>query len=78
MHSISPCAYCAGNPVMYTDPTGCDSIYIFEKGNFRTIGYTNATDPNRYYVRGSVEKVVRGAVENKEAIAPMQLCTSSA
>ena len=37
----SPYVYCGGNPVMAIDPTGCDSIYIYEKDKFKAISYKN-------------------------------------
>lgn len=44
---------------MAIDPTGCDSIYIYEKDKFKAISYKN--DENRYLVKGKVEKSVISA-----------------
>lgn len=71
-HDLSPYAYCAGNPIMYIDPTGCDSIYVVIKNKLEGIGKTSGNDPNKYIVRGAKAEEIRQNTANGEEIAPMK------
>ena len=52
-YSLSPWAHCGGNPVNYIDRTGMDSVYIYSKNKFKSIGSTQKGDPNKYLLSGN-------------------------
>ncbi len=67
-YSVSPYAYCAGNPVNFIDPTGCDSIFAlsFWRGEVRYIGDDGKSTNNVYVVKGKVKRAVMAATKKGE------------
>ena len=69
-YSISPYAWCAGNPIRLVDLDGKDPIYA-KKGflfwkHVELIGDDGKQSSNSYLVRGNVQKNVEAATKNGE------------
>ncbi|MCM1033491.1 MAG: hypothetical protein NC405_07015 [Odoribacter sp.] len=69
---ISPTAYCAANPIMLIDPSGCDAIYFPESDEeLICAGTTGTDDPNVYIVsKKKGYELRKQAKETKDGILP--------
>ena len=60
-YSVSPYVYCAGDPINFIDPTGCDSIFAFKNKELAYIGNDGKNSGDVYLVEGRVKRAVMRA-----------------
>ena len=64
-YHISPYAYCANNPIIAIDPTGCDSVFAKKlfSGTIYYIGDDGKNTGNVYVVKGKTKRAVIAATK---------------
>lgn len=66
-YSISPYAYCAGNPMTVVDPNGLDTLYARTfGGGMKMIGENTENTGKKYIVRGATKRAVKRASKQME------------